>query len=88
MINQDKLYNAVKSVLLNEWDPIGISEFEEANDEYDAYITPICKMIIERKGIVEIRMYLRLATDAMCLDNDEAIEQEIAEKLASMSVTE
>jgi hypothetical protein len=79
------LYDAVKSILLNEWDPIGISEFEEANDEYDAYITPICKMIAEGQSIVSIREYLRFATDSMCLDADETTEQIIAERLSSIT---
>jgi hypothetical protein len=35
------LHETVKTILLNEWDPIGISEFEEANDEHNAYVTPI-----------------------------------------------
>jgi hypothetical protein len=28
---------AIKGLLLHEWDPIGVSEFPEASDEYDAY---------------------------------------------------
>lgn len=85
-MNNEMLHDAVKSILLNEWDPIGIGEFEEANDEYDAYIEPICKLIAEGKSAIEIQHYLRFITDSMCLDADGATEQAIAERLASVSV--
>jgi hypothetical protein len=34
-----------RAVLVSEWDPIGISDQEEAGDEYDSYIPTIIKMI-------------------------------------------
>lgn len=78
------LNETVKYILLNEWDPIGINEFEEAYDEYDAYVLPICKMITEGKGVSEIREYLRWATNSMCVDVNEEEEQAVAEKLGSL----
>ncbi|MDU6412119.1 MAG: hypothetical protein E6560_14300 [Yersiniaceae bacterium] len=84
MMNNEMLYKAVKSILLNEWDPIGINEFEEAHDEYDAYIPPICNMLAQRKSTAEIYTYLRWAIDAMGLDGDEVAERAVAEKLATL----
>lgn len=78
------LHQTVKSILLKDWDPIGIGEFEEAHDEYDAYIAPVCTMIIEGKSDCEIYNYLRSVVDAMCLEGDEEAEQAVAEKLAAL----
>lgn len=42
MINfdQDKqrIWQEIHDVLLNIWDPIGVSDIESAQDEYDSYI--------------------------------------------------
>ncbi len=52
------LQNKIKMVLLNEWDPIGVRDIPEANDEYDAYVANIYKMLISHKSIHEICDYL------------------------------
>lgn len=86
MMNNATLQEAIKSVLLKEWDPISINEFDGANDEYDAYVVPLCHMVIEKKSTVEFYTFLRSVVEAMGLDGDEQAEQTIAEKLASLSV--
>lgn len=83
-MDKTMLHETVKSILLNEWDPIGINEFEEANDEYDAYVAPICHMIAEGKSVSEFHRFLCSAIDAMGLDGDGQSEQVIAEKLAAL----
>nr|WP_159466308.1 hypothetical protein [Scandinavium goeteborgense] len=86
MMNNATLQEAIKSVLLKEWDPIGINEFDEANDEYDAYVVPLCHMVAEKKSNAEFYTFLRSVIESMGLDGDEQTEQAIAEKLASLSV--
>lgn len=88
MMNNTTLQKTVKSILLNEWDPIGINEFDEANDEYDAYIVPLCHMVAEKKSAVEFYTFLLSVIEAMGLDGDEKTERAIAEKLAALSVTD
>jgi hypothetical protein len=42
----------IRDVLLREWDPIGISDVIEAQDEYDNYVGPVYS-ILERGGTEE-----------------------------------
>ncbi|ELO0983535.1 MAG TPA: hypothetical protein DEU90_09215 [Enterobacter asburiae] len=81
-MNDRFLYEQVRSVLLQEWDPIGINDLIEASDEYDAYVQPICEMLYAGKEIEDIYQYLHwVATDHMCLNGDSDLDRIIAEKL-------
>jgi hypothetical protein len=39
---------AIRIVLLAEWDPIGISEIPEAQDEYDSYVGGVYSLLTRR----------------------------------------
>jgi hypothetical protein len=42
--------NAIREILLREWDPIGISYIPQAQDEYDSYIPHIYSQIIHNES--------------------------------------
>lgn len=54
----DNVYIQVKYVLMSAWDPIGISHYDNANDEYDKYAHKISEMILSGCGTYEIQRYL------------------------------
>ena len=69
---------AIKSLLLHEWDPIGVSDVAEARDEYDAYALQVYKMVRENPDADAIARYLNwVVTSRMLLsgnlDQDRAI---------------
>jgi hypothetical protein len=39
----DTLRERVKEILLLRWDPIGVSDVENAQDEYDAYVLAVVR---------------------------------------------
>lgn len=41
-----RYHEAIRAVLLREWDPIGVANVPEAQDEYDGYIHEIHAMLI------------------------------------------
>jgi len=41
--------DAIRQVLLGEWDPIGVAHIPQAQDEYDGYISQIYGMLIRRE---------------------------------------
>jgi hypothetical protein len=47
--------------LWNEFDPIGVFQIDNEwpKDEYDGYVGPTLRLIIEGKGIVEVENYVR-----------------------------
>jgi hypothetical protein len=61
----------IRVALLKEWDPIGVSHFAEAADEYDAYAPDVISLLMAHKTENEIFDYLwQLETGHMGLDGD------------------
>jgi hypothetical protein len=70
--------DAIKALLLHEWDPIGISDVAEAKDEYDTYAFQMYTMLREGANETAIARYLNwVVTSRMSLpgnpDRDSAI---------------
>jgi hypothetical protein len=59
---------------MRDWDPIGISDVEEAADEYDAYVGRVYVMLMDERANSEvIAAYLfEVATGHMGLSADRA----------------
>jgi len=41
------LYQLVRDVLWQEWDPIGVNKLSTADDEYDSYAPPLVHMLLD-----------------------------------------
>jgi len=75
-------HEAIQRALLREWDPIGVSEIAEAQDEYNAYVSTIYKMLIAHKSRHEIFDYLWwLETEHMGLTGDRQATDKFADRL-------
>jgi hypothetical protein len=75
-------HEAIRRALLKEWDPIGVSEIAEAQDEYDSYVSAIYKMLIARKPRHEVFDYLWwLETEHMGLTGDRQVTEKFADRL-------
>jgi hypothetical protein len=60
--------DAIRQVLLKEWDPIGVAECPEAQDEYDDYIGPIYHLLLDKQSAERIAYELnRIVVDKMGL---------------------
>ena len=78
-------HNVIRRILLNDWDPIGIAEITEAQDEYDAYVSGVYRLLARRAPVREIFEYLWwLETDHMGLCGDLQRTEKIAEMLAAL----
>jgi len=49
----------IRSVLMAEWDPIGVSDIPEAADEYDSYIGGVYELLERGASEASICDYLR-----------------------------
>lgn len=80
------LFSAVREVLLREWDPIGIGTNEKCFDEYDSYVSTVCRML--RQGVDDFcltKLLRSFQSDCMGLtvvDNDR--NQRVAKKLIGL----
>lgn len=57
----------VRQILLDVWDPIGVRDVPEAQDEYDAYVGRVFAMLMEQRASAdEISAWLyAVATEHM-----------------------
>ncbi len=60
----------IRSVLINDWDPIGIGDNPNLGDEYDGYIGSIMKILMQRLPNEEIVVFLKkIENTEMGIDN-------------------
>ena len=62
MINKDEsraIRIQIRRVLLDVWDPIGVKDEANAQDEYDAYIGDIYEILVARDDDKKLVEYLR-----------------------------
>jgi len=80
-----KLHKAIHNALIEEWDPIGVRNIPEAQDEYDLYIPTIYKLLISKKLKHELFEYLWwLETEHMGLIGDRQATEKFAEDLLKL----
>jgi hypothetical protein len=79
------LHRAIQKILVEEWDPVGVGDIPEAQDEYDSYVPEIYKMLISKKSMYEIFEYLWwLETEHMGLTGDRQRTEMFAERLRNL----
>ncbi len=80
-----ELQAAVRRVLIEQWDPIGVGEVEEARDEYDSYAPDLIRMINRQAPANEIFEYLwHVETEHMGLPGDRDHALAIARRLIDL----
>ena len=74
--------DAIREILMREWDPIGVADVPEAQDEYDQYISQIHAMLIRREPKYKLIDYLLWAeTKSMGLYGRRKRTEHVAELL-------
>lgn len=75
----------IRQALIMEWDPIGVRDIPEAQDEYDAYVLPIYEMLAQENSICTIIDYLWwLETDYMGLQGKRSATELFAQRLVNI----
>ena len=52
------LRRAIREILLKDWDPIGVSDIPEAQDEYDSYVGGVEGLLLRGAAPDEIAAHL------------------------------
>jgi hypothetical protein len=79
MVHKDRfqireIQDKIRSVLMDEWDPIGVQDCPEAADEYDRYIGGIYGLIQRGSSAGEISAHLRkMEVDEMGMVNAQGL---------------
>lgn len=67
---KNNIVSEIRSVLINEWDPVGIGDNSNLSDEYDGYIGSIMKILMQKLSVEEIVSFLkRIEHVEMGIDN-------------------
>jgi hypothetical protein len=53
-----EIQGEIRQVLMRDWDPIGVRDEPNAQDEYDSYIGRVYSLIAKRASEEEIAQYL------------------------------
>ena len=81
-----RYHRAIREILLRDWDPIGIGDVAEAQDEYDSYIPGIYGRLIHRISEQELLDHLwQIETEHMELFGNRGKTQQVAQKLLSLN---
>ena len=76
------LQAAIREILLKEWDPIGVNDIPEAQDEYDSYVGGVEGLLLRGASVDEIAAHLaRIEGEQMGLPASAAGRLPAAKKL-------
>ena len=80
-----RYHDHIRTILVKEWDLIGIADVAEAQDEYDAYISGLYKRLISRASEHELFEYLwAIETETMGLKGNRSHTESIAHRLMAL----
>jgi hypothetical protein len=82
--NEIRIYKLIDEITWNDWDPIGVNEFQGAREEYYSYLPAIFDLKISGSDKETIAQYLfRIETERIGLfgniDNCRVVAQKIDE---------
>ena len=73
------LLEAVKVLLWEQWDPIGVNAIGDARDEYDSYAFSVWQMLLRNASVEDIAAYLSdLETGHIGLSSDSGRARAVA----------
>jgi hypothetical protein len=88
LVKGERLMNAVREILLEQWDPIGVAHDPGRFNEYDRYARTICRYLTE--GVDEYRLVAYLSqvqSVGMGLSRtDGERDRAVARRLLTLSV--
>ena len=65
-----ELSRMVRVSLWRDWDPIGINDISDADDEYDSYVGSVCSLLLSGADSDTIRQHLsKIETDYIGLSS-------------------
>ena len=84
-----EIQDSIRQILFRDWDPIGVSEVPEAQDEYDSYVGGVYRLLASGASEDEIIGHLyRIESDTMGMPAaDREGLRAVAGKLTKLSVS-
>ena len=81
------IQTAIRRALLREWDPIGIGDAPEAQDEYDGYVGGVYRLLANGASTRELAEYLaRIERDSMGFSTAPEALLGVADRLKQIDI--
>ena len=83
-----EIQDQIRSILLTDWDPIGVGEIPEAADEYDGYVGGIYRLLNAHASVDDVARHLHEIVISSIGLSSRGIEdhRDVAEKLCALDV--
>ncbi len=83
-----KIQENIRQILLEDWDPIGISDVYEAQDEYDGYVGKVYRLLASLVPIEQlVELLSEIETEEMGLTPNTERIHKAAVKLYRLNVS-
>ena len=80
-----RYHEGIRRILLHNWDPIGVSDVAQAQDEYDSYVSKIYGMLIRHEPRHKLVDHLWwIETDNMGLAGDRQRTEATVDRLLGL----
>jgi len=86
--NSIRIRAAIRHVFLKVWDPIGIANEPNAQDEYDSYIDRMFELLTNNAPDVELKKYLDWCVDRMGMDSSRHSDADVIQALRAIDLNE
>jgi len=82
-----QLRRPIGDLLLRSWDPIGVQDVPEAQDEYDNYVPRVFSLLANRATPKQVADYLfAVETDRMGMTGDDSKRDAVSRQLVALAV--
>ena len=83
-----EIQEAIRQVLLRDWDPIGVRDAPEAQDEYDGYVGGVYRLLVSGATSSEIAEHLlQIERDSMRLSPRPEVLIEVSSRLKQIDIS-
>jgi hypothetical protein len=83
-----RIRTAIRRVFLDVWDPIGIKDAPNAQDEYDSYLGQTFELLMANADDAELNDYLVKIVEGMGMDASRASHADVIHALRAIDLRE
>jgi hypothetical protein len=83
-----EIQEAIRLVLLRDWDPIGVRDVSEAQDEYDGYVGGVYRLLVSGATLSELAEHLlQIERESMRLSPRPDVLVDVSSRLKQIDIT-
>jgi hypothetical protein len=83
-----EIQEAIRLVLLRDWDPIGVRDVPEAQDEYDGYVSGVYRLLVSGATLSELAEHLlQIERESMRLSPRPDVLVDVSSRLKQIDIT-